>query len=289
MSTVTSPDRTDRAATGTAPRTPLGRLVRSELGWVLRRPRTLVALGVLALLPLALGLGVALAGGPQAGEGPPLLASVAGNGLVLPVASLSVAMTLLLPLVVSMAAADALAGEATHGTLRGLLLSPVSRVRLVSVKAAGVAVVVLLAVAAIAVVGVVTGWIVVGGDGLITLSGTVLSPGAALGRVALAAGWVAVQMAAVAALALAVSAFTDHPLVVLAATMGGLIVSGLLAAIPALDWLHPVLPTEGWMAVADVLRDPMPSDGLLTGLVRAGCYLLIGVSLAVVGTASREG
>ena len=43
-------------------------------------------------------------------------------------------------------------------------------------------------------------------------------------RVALAVGWSAVQMAAVGAVALAISAFTEHPLVVVVATMSGLIV-----------------------------------------------------------------
>ena len=55
------------------------------------------------------------------------------------------ALALLLPLAVAMAAADAIAGEAAHGTLRGLLLAPVGRLRLVGMKAFGVLVVATLA------------------------------------------------------------------------------------------------------------------------------------------------
>jgi ABC-2 type transport system permease protein len=270
-------------------RAPLARLLRSELRWVLRRPRTQIALGLLAFIPVLIGIGIVVADSPG---GPDLFRQVAGNGLVLPVAALSISLALLLPLAVAMAAADALAGESAHGTLRGLLLAPVSRTRLVLVKAIGVLAVAVAAVAAVAVVGIVTGLVLVGpsgsANGLLTLSGTEVGPGSALLRVSLAAAWTVGQLAAVGAVALAVSSTTDHPLVVLAATLGGLIVFGVLSAIPALDWLQPLLLTTGWFAIADVLRDPLPLDGLASSSLRAGCYLLVGVGLTLARTITRE-
>lgn len=272
---------------------PLGRLAAAEVRWVLRRPRTLVLLVLLGLIPVALGVGIALTGGPGDGDGdgPGLVAAVAGNGLVLPIAALGLALTLLLPLTVSTAAADALAGESSHGTLRGLLLAPVGRGRLVAMKAVGVLAVAVLAVLVIAVVGVITGMVVVGGPGgtLITLSGTTLGLGEALGRVALVAGWTVVQLLAVAAVALAISAFTEHPLVVLAAVLGGLIVFGVLAAIPSLEWLQPLLLTSGWAAGADALRDPLPLDGLASSSLRALVYLVLGVAVTVWRMRRRDG
>lgn len=266
-------------------RAPLGRLLSSEVRWVLRRPRTRIALGLLALVPVLIGIGIVVADSPG-GDG--LLRQVAGNGLVLPVAALSISLALLLPLVVTMSAADALAGESAHGTLRGLLLAPVSRARLVAVKAVGVLVVAVVAVATVAVVGVVTGLLLVGGSDMLTVSGTEVGTGSGLARVALAAVWTVGQLAAVAAVALAVSSATDHPLVVLATTLGGLIVSGVLTAIPALDWLQPVLLPTGWTAIADVLRDPVPLDGLAGSSYRAACYLVIGLGLALARTLTRE-
>jgi ABC-2 type transport system permease protein len=269
-------------------RAPLGRLLRSELRWVLRRPRTQVALGLLALVPVLIGIGIVVTDSPAGG----LLTQVGGNGLVLPVAALSISLPLLLPLAVTMAAADALAGESAHGTLRGLLLAPVSRTRLVLVKAVGVLAVAVAAVAAVAVLGIVTGLVLLGPSGnthgLLTLSGTEVGPGSALVRVSLAAVWTVGQLAAVGAVALAVSSATEHPLVVLAAVLGGLIVFGVLSAIPALDWLQPVLLTTGAFAITDVLRDPLPLDGLASSSVRAGCYLLIGLGLTLARTATRE-
>lgn len=274
----------------TATQAPLARLLRSEIAWVFRRPRTLIALTVLGLVPVLIAIGTVVAGGPRGGpRGGSLYTAVVGNGLVLPVVALAATLALLLPLVGAMWSADALAGEASHGTLRGLLIAPVSRVRLVGVKAFGVATAVLAACGLISVIAVLTGLVLVGSPGMITLSGTTLSVGAGLGRVALATGWVAVQVWAVASVALAISAFTEHPMVVMAATVAGAIVFGVVSVIPALDWLRPYLLTDTWNTLPDVLRDPMPLDGLSRGLAEAGCYLLIGLSVTVVRVVTKDG
>ena len=88
------------------------------------------------------------------------------------------------------AAADAISGEATQGTLRGLLLAPVGRLRLVAMKAIGVVVVAGGAVATIALSGLVAGLVLVGTvEGrLLTLSGTTVDLVDALGRVASSPG-----------------------------------------------------------------------------------------------------
>ena len=274
-------------ALGRPRRASVGRLLGAELRWVLRRPRTLVMLGLFALIPVLISIGVAVADG--SGRGPDLVGAIAGNGLVLPVAAMSLSLALLLPLAVAMAAADAIAGEAAHGTLRGLLLSPVGRLRLVGMKAFGVLVVATLATLVVAVVGVVAGLVVVGGaDRLITLSGTTVGLGEALARVALVAVWVVGQLAAVGAVASAISSVTEHPLVVLACVLGGLIVFGVLAAIPALEWLSPYLLTSGWTAGADALRDPLPLAAMIESSLRALCYTAIGVGLTTLRMLNRD-
>jgi len=266
---------------------PAGRLLAAEVRWVLRRPRTLVMLGLFALVPILIAVGVVVAGREPGGG---LISSIAGNGLVLPVAALTLTLALLLPLAVAMAAADAIAGEASHGTLRGLLIAPVGRVQLVGMKAFGVLVVAAVATLVIAVVGVIAGLVVVGGaDGsLVTLSGTTLGLGDALGRVGLAALWTVGQLVAVGAIALAISSFTEHPLVVLASVLGGVIVFGVLSAIPALDWLQPYLLTSGWTAGADVLRDPMPWGDLGESTLRALCYAAIGGGVTTARMLTRD-
>ncbi|MFI7678740.1 ABC transporter permease subunit [Actinophytocola sp. NPDC049390] len=273
---------------------PVGRLLRSELRFMIRRPRTLVALGVLAVAPIIAAIAMAVATNTaENGNGGRAIESIAalvsGNGLILPVFLLLLSLSMMLPLLGAMWSADALAGEAQTGALRGLLLAPVGRARLLAVKAFGVAVLSLLAVVIVAVVSIVAGLTILGGDGMLTMSGNVLPFGDSLGRIALLTALVTVQVWAVAAVALAVSAATEHPLVVLASTLGGIIVFTILGNIPALDWLHPVLLTDAWESLGDVIRDPMPTDGMVNAVLRAVCYLVIGYSLALARVSTKDG
>lgn len=271
-----------------ATRAPLGRQLRSELRWILRRPRTVIGLASLCLVPILAGVGLWFAVDGDGPAGPGLAAIIAGNGLVLPVFTLFLALPLLLPLVGAIWAADGLAGEAQHGTLRGLMISPVGRLRLLGIKAFGVATMTLLAATLIAFVGAITGVVLFGGEGMLTLSGSTLSFGAALGRIVLTIVLVTVQVWGVAAIAMAISACTEHPLVVMAATMAGVIVSTVLGIFSALDWLHPYLITSAWEGLIDVMRDPLPTEALWRSTALAGCYVLIGMSLAAMRLATKD-
>lgn len=286
----------------TARHAPTGRLLRAELRWVFRRPRTVIGLGLFALFPVVIGVGMTVADGvarPAApanpgatgggGSGGGLITALGGNALTLPVIAMTFALNLLLPLAATVAASDAIAGEVSSGTLRSLLLAPIGRGRLLAVKAFGVLAVIVSAAVLIALVAVGTGLVLNGTGGLVTLSGTTPSFGDAMARVGLATLFVVVQMAAVAAIGLAISATTEHPLVVLAATIGGLIVCQVLGVIPSLDWLQPFLITTSFTAIIDVLRDPLVTNNLLTGTLRALCYLVIGYSLALARITTREG
>ncbi|TLW91881.1 hypothetical protein FFT09_13275 [Saccharomonospora piscinae] len=283
--------------TTTRERAPLGRLLRSELSLIFRRPRTLVVLGLLGMIPVIIGIALTVIDGPGGppdggtggGNGDALLTSAAGNALVLPVAALMVSLSLMLPLATAMAGADAVAGEQTHGTLRGWLLAPVARGRVLLVKAVGVAAFALVATLTMALTGVLTGLLLNGTDSLFTLSGTTLSLPEALGRVLLTTVWVAVQLWAVGAVALAISTTTEHPMIVLVSVLGGLVLFSVLSALDALSWLHPLLLNTSWTALVDVLRDPLPLDGLGEGVLRAACYAVIATSLATARILTRDG
>ncbi|UOX88582.1 ABC transporter permease [Amycolatopsis sp. FBCC-B4732] len=275
---------------------PLPRLLAAELRWIFRRPRTLAVLGLLALIPVIIGIGLTLVddqpgsgGGPDEGGGA-LLASAVNNAFVLPIAAIVMSLALLLPLASAMAGADAIAGETAHGTLRGWLIAPVGRGRLLAVKAFGVATVSVVSVLAMCVTGVVTGLIINGTDSLFTLSGTTLSLGGALARILLVAGWVVLQLWAVGAVALAISSWTEHPMLVVASVLATDIVFTILGFLSSLDWLHPFLLTQNWsMAPAEVLQDPMGTQMLGEGALRAVCYIVIGLSLAYARLSTRDG
>ncbi|NBH11386.1 ABC transporter permease subunit [Amycolatopsis sp. SID8362] len=273
---------------------PLPRLLAAELRWIFRRPRTLAVLGLLALIPVVIGIGLTLVSGqPDAGGPNPdgaLLASAVNNAFVLPIAAIVMSLALLLPLASAMAGADAIAGETAHGTLRGWLIAPVGRGRLLAVKAFGVATVSVVSVLAMCFTGVVTGLIINGSDSLFTLSGTTLSLGGALARILLVAGWVVLQLWAVGAVALAISSWTEHPMLVVASVLAADIVFTILGFLSSLDWLHPFLLTQNWsLAPAEVLQDPMGTQMLGEGALRAACYIVIGLSLAYARLSTRDG
>ncbi|PPK70189.1 ABC transporter permease subunit [Actinokineospora auranticolor] len=274
-------------------RAPLLRLFRSELRMILRRPRNIIGIGLLGLVPVVAGIGISIAAsGSSSSDGDSvdgLAALVDGNGMLLPIFALVLALNMLLPLTGAMLAADALAGESAHGTLRGLLLAPVGRGRLLAVKAMGVATVVLLSIVLMAVTGLVTGLLLLGGDGMLSSSGTQLPFVDGLGRIGLTIVLLTVQIWALAAVALAVSAYTEHPLIVIVCSLGLLIVSGVLSAIPALDWLDPVLIISSWESIGEVVRDPLDWAPLGEGVLRAVCYMVIGISIAYGRMLSRDG
>ncbi|HET6289088.1 MAG TPA: ABC transporter permease subunit [Amycolatopsis sp.] len=268
------------------------RLYRAELRWIFRRPRTLAVLGLLASIPVIIGIALTFvdASETRGGQDGELLASAVNNGFVLPVAALTMTLALLLPLASAMAGADAIAGEAAHGTLRGWLVAPVGRGRLLAIKAFGVATVSTIAVLAMTFTGFVTGLIISGTDSMSTLTGSTLSVWDALGRILLVAAWVILQLWAVGAVALAISAFTEHPMLVVASVLAGTIVFTILGFLDAVSWLHPFLLNENWsQAPASVLMDPLDTAMLGEGALRAACYIAIGLSIAYARLTTRDG
>ncbi len=73
------------------------------------------------------------------GQGPPFLDRVSHNGLFVAFTAMVVATPLFLPLTIAVVAGDTIAGEASTGTLRYLLIAPVNRARLLVVKFVGAA------------------------------------------------------------------------------------------------------------------------------------------------------
>ncbi|GAA1875335.1 ABC transporter permease [Myceligenerans crystallogenes] len=298
---VAEAERPSWAPAGLAGRTraPLWRVLRAEVAWVFRRPRTLAVLGLLTAIPVITGVALNIALGPQAAgpdgpgytgsPGPALLTSMATSAFALPLGSLMTLLMMLLPLTVAMAAGDALAGEQSHGALRGWLLAPVSRGRLLLVKSVGVFAVGLVAASLVVLSGFLTGLALSGTDGLVSMSGDQLTFGDVLWRLALAVGWAALYLMAVGAVALAISASTEHPMVVVVSVLAGLIVSGVLMQIDALEPMHPYLLPTAVFGLTDLIRDPLAFGGMGEGLVRAGSYLVIGMSLAYARITTKDG
>src|SRR5829696_8919729 len=134
-----------------------------ELGKLLTRPRTWLTVALLSGLPVVVGIFLRTSGvGPRPGQGPALLTDVLTNGTLFPAAALALILPVFLPVATAVIAGDTIAGEANAGTLRYLLVRPVSRSWLLVAKLLAVVVFVVLAVVLVAAVGYVAGGVLFG-------------------------------------------------------------------------------------------------------------------------------
>jgi ABC-2 type transport system permease protein len=264
------------------------RFLRSELALVFRRRRNQALLAVLACVPVLIGVAVRLSASDADGGGPAFIDRITQNGLFLCFASLVVAMPFFLPLAVSVVAGESVAGEASTGTLRYLLTAPVSRGRLLMVKYAGIVAYALATALTVAVVGAAVG-VALFPEGPVTLlSGATVPFADAVVRALGVAMYVAAMMAGVGAIGLFVSTLTEVPVGAMAATVVLTIVSGILDTISQVAAIHPYLPTHWWLQFGDLLRSPVPLDGLANGLLAQAAYIVVFLGAAWARFSARD-
>jgi ABC-2 type transport system permease protein len=257
------------------------RLLGSEVSLTFRRPRNLVMLAVLALIPVLFGLALRMFGGPDEGEGGlGILGQVTGNGLFLTFAALSVLVQLLLPVSVAVVAGDSIAGEAGIGTLRYLLVAPAGRTRLLAVKYANAVVFCLAAVTAVALSALFVGLLLFPAGPVVLLSGGTIPLIEGVLRIGLVVLYVTAGMAALAAVSMALSTLTEVAIGAVAATVVLVIVAQVLGAFPQLSALQPYLLTSWWNGFDGVLRDPVATEEMGQGLLAFAAYAGIFGSVA---------
>ncbi|MFN2608914.1 MAG: ABC transporter permease [Acidimicrobiales bacterium] len=247
-------------------------MLRSELGLTFGRMRTRGLLIVLAVIPALLSLAVRLSGGPEGGRGPTFLDQVSHNGVFAALAGLTVVVPFFLPLTVSVVAGDTVAGEASLGTLRYLLVRPVGRTRFVLSKFGAAVVFCLVGALAVAVTGLAVGWLFFPVGRVVTLSGTTIGAGQGVARALAAAAVVGASMIGLAAVGVLISTFTESPVGAIAATTGVAIFSQVLDAIPQLHAIHPLLLTHGWLSFGDLMRSPVAWGNIGQDLLIQACW-----------------
>jgi ABC-2 type transport system permease protein len=254
------------------------RLFRSELRNVFLRPRNLAMLAVIAAAPVFLGIVMWIntpapgSGGPGAGV---FVGQIAENGVFLSLFAIYVLLTVLLPLAVSVVAGDSVAGEAGIGTLRTLLTVPAGRIRLLLTKYAMIVAFCLSATVLVAGLGLLMGAIFFPIGPVTLLSGTTVSLGAGLARLALIVLYVAAALSALGAIGLALSTFTQHAIAVMATILVLVIVSEILDAVAQVSVIHPYLPTHFWFSFDALLRTPIEWSQVLHGLGSFAAYTVI--------------
>lgn len=263
-------------------------LLGSELVTQFGRWRTWAMLAALALIPILLGIAVKLVGGSRPGRGPAFLDQITDNGLFVALAALTVAIPLFLPLTVSVAAGDAIAGEAAHGTLRYLLIAPAGRVRLLLVKYLSVVAFCLAATLTVVVVGTLVGLILFPVGPVTLLSGVQVPVGEGWLRLLGVGAYVAVSLFGLSAIGLFLSTLTTVPIGAMAATAILAVTSQIVGAIPQLDAVHPWLFTDRWLDFGDLLRSPVVWDSFAENSLLQAAYILVFGAAAIARFTTRD-
>jgi ABC-2 type transport system permease protein len=261
-------------------------MFRVELSKALWRVRTWVfaaGLALMAVLPAIL-----LSTSSDASGGPAFFDQVRHNGLFGSLAALGFMQPFALPLGTGLLSGEAIATEASGGTLRYLLVRPVGRRRLIVAKYLSVLAQVGAAVLWVMIVGAVAGGIAFGFGPFATLSGTTISTGAAALRILAAGGYVLAGVAGVAAIGMLISTLTTSGPGATAGTVAIALASQILDNLSSLRAVHPFLPTHGWLAYVDLFRSPVELGAIGHGLVLFAAYTAIFLGATLVVFSRRD-
>lgn len=264
-------------------------MIGVELAKQLRRPRTGVTLAAVGAFAVALTVALSASGAGR--EEPvgdiPLLVVPSQSGFTVPVIALASTMKFFLPLAVAVFAGEAVAGEAGWGSLRYVLARGVSRSRLLASKAAVAGLFAGTAVALLPATATAAGLVAYGGGPLVAVDGSTssplhqvvvtLPPTLALGRLALATGYVAAGMTSIFAFSFFLSTVTSRSLVAVSGGVGLTIVSRVLNPdyLPGVALLGPYLPNNDVDLWQHLFQQPVLTDGMAHFLVLQAAYVLV--------------
>jgi ABC-2 type transport system permease protein len=276
-------------------------VIAVELAKLFRRPRMYVIVGLLCLLPFIVAIFLATSRiPPPPGQGGAFLSAVLSNGALFPAAAMALVLPVFLPVAVAVLAGDSIAGEATAGTLRYLLIRPVGRTRLLVAKLVAMIAFVLFAIAMVVLTSYLTGVLMLGTGAANTggvvllppdvtsLSGDVISPAEFGGRILGTIGYITLSMLGVAAIALFLSTFTDSALGAAMGALATLVTSQVLVTLDAAEAVKPYLPTRYWLAWIDFFREPILWRDIERGAALQLVYVAVLLAAAWANFKTRD-
>ena len=302
-------------------------MIKVELVKLLRRPRTWISVVLTCALPFIVAVFITVTHlVPPPGQGSAFLSAVLQDGALYPAAALALVLPVFLPVAVAVVAGDSIAGEATEGTLRYLLVRPVGRTRLLVAKLVSVTVYVLLVVLAVTFTAYATGVFLLGpseaaavgqapgaglpggavagsgpglagqaptagqaaGGAVTSLSGAPLSLLQLTERTAGAIAFITVSMLGVAAIALFLSTITDSALGSALGSLAALVASEVLVTLNAATVVQPYLPTRYWLAWIDFFRQPVFWRDLQRGFGIQALYVIVFLAAAWANFSTKD-
>jgi len=270
-------------------------MITVELRKLVARPRIWLSIILLCAVPVLVAILLSISDiAPPPGQGGAFLSAVTSNGSLYPAAALAMVLPVFLPLAVAVYAGDAVAGEASTGTLRYLLVRPVGRPKLLSAKLVALAIYILIAIFIVVVSSLVIGVALFGtgaeavgqAGGVTSLSGASLGPQELAVRLLAAIAYIAVSMLGFGTIALFFSTLSDSALGAALSSLAVLIASSVLETLDAAAPLKPYLPTNYWLSWIDFFRDPIFWHNIDRGLLLQAGYIVVffGAAWANFGT-----
>jgi ABC-2 type transport system permease protein len=288
-------------------------MITVELFKLVRRVRTWISIALLCALPVGVALFISVTHlAPPPGQGAAFLSAVVQDGSLYPAAALALVLPVFLPVAVALVAGDSIAGEASTGTLRYLLVRPVGRTRLLLSKLVAVVAFVLLAVVAVTLTSYITGVALFGsappeavgrggslqagiptggvqaGSSATSLSGTSLTLTQLVERIAGAVALITVSMLGVAAIALFLSTVTDSVLGAAFGALAALIGSEVLVTLNAAVAIQPYLPTRYWLSWIDFFRQPIFWRDIQRGFGIQAVYVVVFLAAAWANFSTKD-
>lgn len=249
-------------------------VILNELRKQLFRLRTYLAIGAMIAIPIIMTLAVEFGRRPH-GRDTSFFALATHSGLNVPLAALAGTSSFLLVIVVTLFAGAALSEEANWGSLRYLLVRPVSRSKLLATKLTVACILSIAATLMIPITGLIAGTIFFGWHEILSPDLTVYTQEEALSRIALSTVYVAWCMSGVIALAFMISTITDATLGSVAGALGLVIISGIMNAIDSLGDIRSFLITHYWDAWEQLFRHPTSTLDMQRGALLQVPYVIV--------------
>lgn len=191
------------------------------------------------------------------------------------------------PLLISLVTGDLMSGESDSGTLRLMMLKPISRISVLTAKFVAGQVYILIVLVFFAFVALVVGRLIFGVGDLMVLKTeeiTVLQTEDVTWRFGAALGVAFVALTMVASISFALSCFASNSIAPIIITMAIIILSTIIAALdlPSLSFLHPYLFTTHMASWRLCFDNPVPLADLYKSLSILILYIVVSFSIGAI-------
>ncbi|MEY2570863.1 MAG: type transport system permease protein [Acidimicrobiaceae bacterium] len=250
-------------------------MIRVEFIRQLRRARTWGHIAAISIVPILVGIANYTQGRGRHRQELNLYFLGTNNAVNFGIFLLLIMKDFFIVVVIASLAGESVSGEASWGTLRYLLIRPVSRVRLILSKLFVSAVLAFAVTLLVSVIALVVGTAFFGLHDVYLIgeqgSFSIVSVSEGLSRFALGAGYVAMCTMFVVAVGIFLSTLTDSTAGAVVGTIVVVVTCGVLLAVPSLEGIKPVVPTNYWGQYNGIFNPTITTD-LWKGLVSSAVW-----------------